>query len=94
MYAKNKGEHLPRKLLLEVKTDAGNLEKLKALRRFSPVFDMTSHGTNTHVNIERKLNRRKRLKEWTAGGVGGWMMARAGRSFGNGVGRFPEQTRP
>ncbi|MEO8326379.1 MAG: OsmC family protein, partial [Nitrospirota bacterium] len=30
----------------KVRTDAGNIEKLKALSTLSPVFDMTSHGTN------------------------------------------------
>lgn len=38
----------------KVKTDAENIEKLKALSKLSPVFDMTSHGTNVQVNIERK----------------------------------------
>lgn len=38
----------------KVKTDAGNLEKLKALSKLSPVFDMTSNGTNVQVNIEKK----------------------------------------
>jgi hypothetical protein len=37
-----------------VKTDAGNIEKLKALSKLSPVFDMTSNGTNVQVNIEKK----------------------------------------
>lgn len=37
-----------------VKTDADNIEKLKALSTLSPVFDMTSHGTNVQVNIEKK----------------------------------------
>lgn len=38
----------------KVKTDAGNPEKLKALSKLSPVFDMTSNGTNVQINIERK----------------------------------------
>ena len=38
----------------KVKTDAGNIEKLKALSKLSPVFDVTSNGTNVQVNIERK----------------------------------------
>jgi hypothetical protein len=37
-----------------VKTDAGNIEKLTALSKLSPVFDMTSKGTNVQVNIEKK----------------------------------------
>ncbi len=38
----------------KVKTDAGNIEKLKALSKLSPVFDVTSNGTNVQVNIEKK----------------------------------------
>ena len=38
----------------KVKTDSDNIEKLKALSKLSPVFDMTSHGTKVQVNIERK----------------------------------------
>ncbi|MEX0829926.1 MAG: OsmC family protein [Nitrospirales bacterium] len=38
----------------KVKTYAGNIEKLKALSKLSPVFDMTSNGTNVQVNIEKK----------------------------------------
>ena len=38
----------------KVKTDEGNLEKLKALSKLSPVFDITSNGTNVQVNIEKK----------------------------------------
>ncbi|MEN8262599.1 MAG: hypothetical protein ABFR82_03985 [Nitrospirota bacterium] len=30
-----------------------NIEKLKALSKLSPVFDVTSHGTNVDVRIER-----------------------------------------
>ena len=37
-----------------VKTDAGNIEKLKSFTRFSPVFDVTTKGTNVDVQIERK----------------------------------------
>lgn len=39
----------------KVKADAENIEKLKALSTRSPVFDMTSHGTNVQVNI--KINK-------------------------------------
>ncbi|MFQ5972388.1 MAG: OsmC family protein [Alphaproteobacteria bacterium] len=38
----------------KVKTAEDNIEKLKALSKFSPVFDVTSNGTNVTVNIERK----------------------------------------
>ena len=38
----------------KVKTDAENIEKLKALSKLSPVFDITSNGTNVQVDIERK----------------------------------------
>jgi uncharacterized OsmC-like protein len=38
----------------KVKTDEENLERLKALSKLSPVFDVTSNGTNVAVNIERK----------------------------------------
>ena len=38
----------------KVKTDEKNIEKLKALSKLSPVFDVTSHGTNVDVRIERK----------------------------------------
>lgn len=37
----------------KVKTDAANLERLKALCQLSPVFDVTSHGTNVAVQVER-----------------------------------------
>jgi uncharacterized OsmC-like protein len=37
-----------------VKTDVGNLEKLKALSKLSAVFDVTSNGTNVDVQIEKK----------------------------------------
>jgi uncharacterized OsmC-like protein len=37
-----------------VKTDEKNIEKLKALSKLSPVFDVASHGTNVDVRIERK----------------------------------------
>lgn len=38
----------------KIKTEAENIEKLKALSKLSPVFDVTSHGTNVDVRIERK----------------------------------------
>jgi uncharacterized OsmC-like protein len=38
----------------KVKTDAENIEKLKALSKLSPVFDVTSKGTNVSISIERK----------------------------------------
>jgi uncharacterized OsmC-like protein len=38
----------------KVKTDAENIEKLKALSKLSPVFDVTTKGTNVDVHIERK----------------------------------------
>lgn len=38
----------------KVKTEAENLEKLKALSKLSPVFDVTSNGTNVTVQVERK----------------------------------------
>ncbi len=38
----------------KVKTTEGNLERLKALSKLSPVFDVTSNGTKVTVNIERK----------------------------------------
>ncbi len=39
----------------KVKTDdAENIERLKALSKLSPVYDVTSNGTNVDVQIERK----------------------------------------
>ena len=38
----------------KVRTDTGNIEKLKALCKLSPVFDVISKGTNVQVNIEKK----------------------------------------
>ncbi len=38
----------------KVKSDGENLEKLKALSRFSPVLDTVTKGTNVDVRIERK----------------------------------------
>ena len=37
----------------KIKTDEKNIEKLKALSKLSPVFDVTSHGTNVDVRIEQ-----------------------------------------
>lgn len=37
----------------KVKTSEPNLERLKALSRFSPVYDVTANGTNVDVQIER-----------------------------------------
>ncbi len=36
----------------KVKTDAENLNRLKALSKLSPVFDVTSNGTKVDVQIE------------------------------------------
>jgi uncharacterized OsmC-like protein len=38
----------------KVKTDAENVERLKALSRLSPVYDVVSKGTRVNVKIERK----------------------------------------
>ncbi len=41
----------------KVKTDdSENIEKLKALSKLSPVYDVTSNGTNVDVQIERKYS--------------------------------------
>jgi uncharacterized OsmC-like protein len=37
-----------------VRTDESNIEKLKALSKLSPVFDVTANGTKVDVQIERK----------------------------------------
>jgi uncharacterized OsmC-like protein len=37
-----------------VKTGVGNIEKLKAFSKLSPVFDVTNHGTKVNVTIEKK----------------------------------------
>jgi len=37
----------------KVKTDAENIERLRALSKLSPVFDITSKGTNIDVSIEK-----------------------------------------
>jgi hypothetical protein len=36
-----------------IKTDAENLDRLKALSKLSPVFDVTSNGTEVEINMER-----------------------------------------
>ncbi len=38
----------------KVKTDEENLEKLKMLTQFSPVFDVVSNGTSIDIQIGRK----------------------------------------
>ncbi len=38
----------------KVKTDAENVERLEALSRLSPVYDVVSNGTRVNVQIERK----------------------------------------
>lgn len=42
------------KVTFKINTDADNIEKLKALSKLSPVFDVTSNGTKVDVRIERK----------------------------------------
>lgn len=41
------------RVAFRVKTDEPNLERLKALCKLSPVFDVTTNGTNVAVTIER-----------------------------------------
>ena len=38
----------------KVKTDAENIPRLRALSKLSPVFDVTSKGTNIEVSIENR----------------------------------------
>lgn len=38
----------------KIKTDEKNLERLKALSKLSPVFDVVSKGTRVSINIARK----------------------------------------
>jgi uncharacterized OsmC-like protein len=38
----------------KVKTDEENMEKLEALAKFSPVFDVVSNGTAVNIQIEKK----------------------------------------
>ncbi len=42
------------RVIFKIKTEEENIEKLKALSKLSPVFDVTSNGTNVDVQIERK----------------------------------------
>lgn len=37
-----------------VKTDEQNLERLKALCKLSPVYDVTTNGTNVDISVERQ----------------------------------------
>ncbi|BAU65374.1 OsmC family protein [Stanieria sp. NIES-3757] len=37
-----------------VKTDEPNLDRLKALSKLSPVYDVTANGTNIDISVERK----------------------------------------
>jgi hypothetical protein len=39
---------------LKVKTDIKNVDRLKALSRLSPVYDVVSNGTSVKVQIEKK----------------------------------------
>jgi hypothetical protein len=38
----------------KVKTDTENVDRLKALTRLSPVYDVVSNGTRVKVHIEKK----------------------------------------
>jgi hypothetical protein len=38
----------------KVKTDIENVDRLKALTRLSPVYDVVSNGTRVKVHIEKK----------------------------------------
>ena len=38
----------------KVKTDSKNVDRLKALTKLSPVYDVVSKGTNVKVQIEAK----------------------------------------
>lgn len=42
------------RIKFKIKTDEENLEKLKALAKFSPVFDVVSNGTSVDIQIERQ----------------------------------------
>lgn len=42
------------RIKFKVKTDTEDMEKLKALAEFSPVFDVLSHGTNVDLQVEKK----------------------------------------
>lgn len=41
-----------------VRTDAGNIDKLKALCKMSPTYDVISKGTNVEVSVERMAVRK------------------------------------
>jgi len=40
------------RVTFKVKTDPGNVEKLRELADFSPVFDVVSHGTSVDLKVE------------------------------------------
>ncbi|MBW7957331.1 MAG: OsmC family protein [Deltaproteobacteria bacterium] len=42
------------RVTFRVKTDEKNLDRLKALSKLSPVFDVTTNGTDIDVRVERK----------------------------------------
>lgn len=42
------------RVTFRVKTDEENLDRLKSLSRLSPVFDVTTNGTDIDVRVERK----------------------------------------
>lgn len=42
------------RVTFKVKTDAENIERLKAFSKLSPVLDVTANGTNVDIQIERK----------------------------------------
>ncbi|MHC4638845.1 MAG: OsmC family protein [Planctomycetota bacterium] len=42
------------RIKFKIKTDEENLEKLEALTKFSPVFDVVSNGTSVDIQIERE----------------------------------------
>ena len=42
------------RIKFKVKTDEENLEKLKTLTKFSPVFDVVRNGTSVDIQIEKK----------------------------------------
>ena len=42
------------RVTFKVKTDAENIEKLKALSKLSPVFDTVSNGTEVSIEIQKK----------------------------------------
>jgi len=42
------------RLKFKVKTDEYNMEKLKSLAEYSPVYNTLIHGTNVDIEIEPK----------------------------------------